>query len=79
MEHLPYEMLEHMMTFLPLETLCVMWDVSRRMREVMMSSRAHLFRDITLGQIMDLVQKHGQSELANFLVTLLQIDTNKIV
>ena len=79
MEHLPYEMLEHILAFLPLETLCGMWDVSRRMREVMLNSRAHLFRNITLGQIIDLVQKHGQSALANFLITLPLIDTNKIV
>jgi hypothetical protein len=79
MEQLPYEMVEHILTFLPLETLCAMWDVSRMMRKVMMNSRAHLFRDITLGMIMDLVQKHGQSTLSNFLITFPQIDTNKIV
>ena len=79
MEQLPYEMVEHILTFLPLETLCAVWDVSRMMREVMMNSQVHIFRDITLGQIMDLVQKHGQSALTNFLITLPQIDTNKIV
>ena len=76
MEQLPCEILEHIVAYLPLESLSIVWDVNRRMRNVLGYSGASFFKNITLENIMDLVNTHGQSPLAEFLVTLPQINPN---
>ena len=76
MEQLPCEILEHILSYLPLKSLSMVWDVNRRMRNVLWYSGASFFKNITLGNIMDLVNTHGQSPLAEFLVRLPQINPN---
>ena len=79
MEQLPYEIIEHILSYLPLDSLSVVWEVDRRMREVLRSKGSPLFRNITLEQILELVHKHGDSDLADFLIKLTWMDPNKIV
>ena len=79
MEQLPYEIIEHILSFLPLDSLSVVWELNRRMRDVLRSKGSPLFRNIALEQILGLVHKHGDSDLADFLITLPRVDPNKIV
>ena len=79
MEQLPYEIIEHILSFLPLASLSVVWQVDRRMRDVLRSKGSPLLRDIALEHILELVHKHGNSDLAEFLITLPSVDPNKIV
>ena len=53
-----------------------MWDVNRRMRDIIESGIATFFRDIRLDKILNFVQKHGKSDLTDFLITLPQVDPN---
>ena len=76
MEQLPCEILKHILSYLTLESLSMVWDVNIRMRNVLGYSGASFFKNITLGNIMDLVNTYGQSPLAEFLVTLQQINPN---
>jgi len=76
MEELPCEMVENILRFLPLPSLCIMWDVNRWMREMIQSGIATFFRDIRLDKILIYVQEHGKSDLTDFLITLPQVDPN---
>merc|ERR1712106_765041 len=76
MEELPCEMVENILRFLSLPSLCMMWSVSRRMREMIQSGISTFFRDIRLDKILNYVQEHGKSDLTDFLITLPQVDPN---
>jgi hypothetical protein len=73
MEQYPCEIFEHILSYLPLESLSMVWDVNRRMRNVLGYRGAPFFTKITLENIMDLVNTHRQSPLAEFLVRLPRI------
>ena len=77
LDMLPWEMVEYIISFLPLSSIGNMCLVNKRIREIILSSKNHLFRHIMLDQVMDLVHKHGHIFLASKLVTLPQIDPNK--
>ena len=79
MEQLPSEILEHILAYLPLESLSMVWNVNRRMRNVLGYNGASFLKSISLGHIMGLVKTHGQSRLAEFLITLPQINPNQNV
>merc|ERR1712106_560240 len=76
MEELPCEMVENILRFLSLPSLCMMGSVSRRMREMIQSGISTFFRDIRLDKILNYVQEHGKSDLTDFLITLPQVDPN---
>ena len=75
MEKLPSERIELIFSFLPLDNLSRLFDVSKGMRELLVSKMA--FKEVSLEHIMDLVHTCGQSALAVFLITLPQINPNK--
>ena len=77
MDKLPSEIVELIFSFLPLENLSRLFDVSKGMRELLKSKM--VFKKVTLEHIMDLVHTCGQSSLAVFLITLPQINPNKTV
>ena len=77
LDMLPWEMVEYIISFLPLPSIGNMCLVNRRIRDIILSSKNHLFRNIMLEQVMDLVHKHGLMFLASNLITLPQIDPNK--
>jgi hypothetical protein len=79
MEQLPSEILEHILAYLPLESLSMVWNVNRRMRNVLGYNGASFLKRISLGHIMGLVRTYGQSRLADFLITLPQINPNQNV
>ena len=77
MEKLPSEIIEFIFSFLPLENLSRLFDVSKGMRELVMNKMA--YKEVTIEHIMDLVHICGQSTLAVFLIKLPQINPNKTV
>jgi hypothetical protein len=79
MEQLPCEILEHILAYLPLESLSMVWNVNRRMRNVLSYNGASFLKIITRGHIMSLVKTHGESRLAEFLIKLPQINPNQNV
>ena len=79
MEELPCEMVEHILSFLPLASLSAVWEVDMRMREVLRSEGSILFKYITPVNTLDLAHKHGNLGLAEFLITRPGINPNKLV
>merc|ERR1719419_416805 len=77
MESLPCELLEYILSFLPLYSLMQCWELNYQIRDVIMA--APFLKNITLEQILELVNKNGQSNFANYLVDLPDLNPNKTV